>query len=108
MMKQHRALYRLTIDRTGELAREEEKAPCRVVDLTSEGVRLETALSVQPGDRLALSFALTPGKQLHCGIHVVAVTPPYLGARLTELSPDDHRLLNEFIEQFLDLNFMGL
>jgi hypothetical protein len=108
MKPQHRALYRLTLDRAGALTRQHETRPCRVVDLTSEGIRLETALSVQPGDRLALTFTLTPGKLLHCGIEVVAVIPPYLGARLTDLSAGDRQLLNNFIEQFLGINFMGL
>jgi hypothetical protein len=107
-MRQHRALYRIPLDRAGSLNRDNESAPCRIVDLTSEGVRLETAFPVRPGERLHLTFALTPGKELRCGIHVVAVNPPFVGARLAELSAEDRQLLNRFIEQFLDINFIGI
>lgn len=107
-MKQHRALFRLALDRTGELIRNNEVVPCRIVDLTSEGVRIETSLSVQAGELFDLAFALTPGQPFRCGIQVVAVIPPYIGARLCRISPEDQHVLSRFIEQFLNTNFMGI
>lgn len=107
-MKQHRALFRLTLDRTGQLIRDSEVVPCRIVDLTSEGVRVETSLSVQAGEVFELAFVLTPGQPLRCGIEVVSVHPPYVGARLSRISPEDQQALTHFIEQFLNANFMGI
>jgi hypothetical protein len=107
-MTQHRALYRFALDRTGQLIRDGEVAPCRIVDLTSEGVRVETSLSVQVGELLDLVFVLTAGHLLRCGIQVVDVNAPFIGARLSRISPEDHHALNHFIEQFLNTNFMGI
>jgi hypothetical protein len=107
-MKQHRALFRLPIDRSGELSRLEHNAPCRIVDLTSEGVRVETALDVRPGDVLHLSFFLLPDKPIRCDLDVVTVHPPHVGGRLVNLCPADQQCLNTFIDEFLDLNFMGM
>jgi hypothetical protein len=107
-MKQHRALYRLPIDRTGELSRHDHKVSCRIVDLTAEGVRIESALEVRAGEELQLAFSLSADKPIHCDLHVVSVHPPFIGGRLVNLSSADQQSLNAFIEEFLDLNFMGM
>ena len=107
-MNQHRALYRLPIDRAGKVSLEHKEAACRIIDLTQEGVRLETTLTVQTGERLWLSFDLTPDTPLRCQVEVLSVSTPYVGARFVDLSPRSRHSLDTFIDDLLDTNFGGM
>ena len=88
--------------------RKNNEAVCRVVNLTQEGVRLETTLTVQIGELLWLSFDLTPDTPLRGEVEVVAVSMPYVGARFVDLSPANKQSLSTFIEDVLDMNFGGM
>jgi hypothetical protein len=107
-MNRHRALYRVSIDRPGKLSQKNNEAACRVVNLTQEGVRLETILSVQVGELLWLSFDLTPDTPLRAKVEVVDVSMPYVGARFVDLSPANKQSLSAFIDDVLDINFGGM
>jgi hypothetical protein len=107
-MNQHRALYRVSVDRAGKLSRKKNEAACRVVNLTQEGVRLETTLSVQVGELLWLSFDLTPDTPFRGEVEVVDVSMPYVGARFVDLSPANKQSLSAFIDDVLDINFGGM
>ena len=107
-MNQHRALYRLPIDRVGKVSLEHKEAACRIIDLTQEGVRLETTLAVQAGERLRLSFELTPDTLLRCQVEVLSISTPYVGARFVDLSPRSRHSLITFVEDLLDINFGGM
>jgi hypothetical protein len=107
-MNQHRALYRVSIDRAGKLSQKSNEAACRIVNLTQEGVRLETALPVYVGELLWLSFDLTPDTPLRSEVEVIDVSMPYVGARFVDLSPANKQALTTFIEDVLDMNFGGM
>jgi hypothetical protein len=107
-MNQHRALYRVSIDRAGKVSQKNNEAACRIVNLTQEGVGLETSLTVQVGELLWLSFDLTPETPLRGEVEVVDVSMPYVGARFVDLSPASKQSLSTFIEGVLDINFGGM
>jgi len=107
-MKQDRGLFRLSIQRAGRLIRGDQSVPCDVLDLTEKGMLIQAAVSpAVTGDQLKLEFELTPALTIHCTIVVTHAAPPHLGARITDISPEDQIHLSRFIDQLLALNMTG-
>jgi len=106
-MGKQRQLFRLAIDRTGEVRREEQTFPCKVVDLTEKGVRLQIDGAFCVGDELHLEFALTESESLGCTIQVTHVRPPYIGAEIVRMASEDGERLSSFIEALNALNMTG-
>jgi len=107
-MKQNRGLFRLSIQRAGRLIRGDQSIPCDVLDLTEKGMLIQAAdSSAVTGDQLNLEFELTPALTIHCTIVVTHAAPSHLGARITDISPEDQIHLSRFIDQLLALNMTG-
>ena len=106
-MAKQRQLFRLTIDRTGMVRRGEQTSPCRVVDLTEKGVRLQIDGTFSIGDELHLEFALTESERIGCTVHVTHSRPPYLGAEIVGMASEDEARLSHFIEELNALNMTG-
>lgn len=106
-MTQQRQLYRVPIDRTGQVRRGPHAYPCHVIDLTEQGVRLQVDGTFSTGDELQLEFALTDLDALTCTIQVTNRRPPYLGAVITHIASDQQKRLASFIEQINALNMTG-
>jgi hypothetical protein len=106
-MAHKRELFRIALDRKGELRREDTVSPCVVLDLTEKGVRLKTDLPVQAGDRLQLQFRLTTACPITCTLQVARVSPPCVGATITDISPDDRQKISRFIEELNALHMTG-
>lgn len=106
-MKQNRALFRLSIQRTGHLVHGDRSVPCEVLDLTEKGMLIRTDLPARAGDQLQLEFDLTSTSRIHCTIAVTHAAPPHLGARIDVISLEDQMLLSRFIDQLLALNVTG-
>ena len=58
-MSQKREFFRIAIERTGQIVRGGEAAPCEVLDLTEKGFQLRTDLPVVMGESVELEFPLT-------------------------------------------------
>jgi hypothetical protein len=106
-MAHKRELFRIELDRKGELHRNGTVASCDVLDLTEKGVRLKTDLPVKTGERLQLRFLLTTASPITCTIRVARVSPPWIGATIDDIPADDQQKLRLFIEQLLALNLTG-
>jgi len=106
-MAKERQLFRLAIDRIGIVRRGEETFPCKVVDLTEKGVRLEIDGAFGVGDELHLEFALTESERLRCTIHITHIRLPSVGAEIVRMAPDDQERLSRFIEELNALNMTG-
>ena len=102
-----RELFRIALDRTGELHRDQTVSPCDLSDLTEKGVRLKTDLPVQVGERLQLHFRLTTACPITCTILVTRVSPPWVGATIDSISPEDRQNLSRFIEELNALHMTG-
>lgn len=50
MMGEQRRLFRILIDRGGEIHRGDETYPCKIIDLTEKGFQLESNGGVRVGD----------------------------------------------------------
>ncbi len=106
-MNQKREFFRVAIERTGQIARGGEAAPCEVLDLTEKGFQLRTDLPVAMGESVELEFPLTKEASIQCTVEVTYVASPQLGARITRISPEHQRCLSQFIEQLNALNLTG-
>ena len=58
-------------------------APCKVLDVSETGVRIESRLFVKSGDALQLVIELEQGRTLTCGLQVVHVRSPKFGATIS-------------------------
>lgn len=106
-MQQKRELFRIALERSGEIHQGTKVARCEVLDLTEKGVQLKTDLSVTVGEALQLEFNLTESCAIHCSLLVTRVSPPHVGARITDIFPDDQKHLSSFVEQLITLNLGG-
>ena len=107
VMGQQRGLYRVVIDLAGTLQRGEVMAPCQVLDLTETGLRFRTSLPVATGESLQLELNLADGRAICCSVHVTNVMPPFVGARIADISSVHQKQLSQFIEQLISINLMG-
>ena len=106
-MGHQRELFRIALERSGEIRGGNVAAACEVIDLTEKGVQLKTDLPVEVGETLQLMFDLAPASTVHCTILVARVCPPHVGALISDISQDDQKRLSQFIEQFIALNLGG-
>ncbi len=106
-MAHQRQLYRVAIDRTGQVRRGDGIFPCRVIDMTEQGVRLRIDGTFRVGEDVQLEFMLTEGELLACTIHITHREPPHIGAAIVQIAPDQQERLSSFIEQLNALNMTG-
>ena len=106
-MSQKREFFRVAIERTGQIARGAEVAPCEVLDLTEKGFQLRIDLPVAIGDRMDLEFRLTKAALIQCTVEITHAASPQFGARITRISPEHQCYLSQFIEQLNMLNLTG-
>jgi hypothetical protein len=106
-MSQKRELFRIAINRTGQLRHGAETVLCKVNDMTEKGFQLQVERAFQVGEDLHLEFTLTDTCPIVCTVQVTHVRPPFLGARIARISPDQQALLSRFIEQLNALNMPG-
>jgi len=89
---------RVEVSRGGRLQRGALSAPCKVLDVSETGVRIETRLFVKSGDALQLTIELEQGRILVCGLQVVHVRSPKFGAKITSISPEDRERLAHILD----------
>ena len=106
-MAKQRQLFRIAIDRTGEVRRGNETSTCNVVDLTEKGVRLRIDGTFRVGEELQLIFPLTDTDLVECVVEVTHHQPPQVGAAIVRIAPEHEARLSRFIEDLNALNMTG-
>lgn len=101
----HRKASRVEVGRPGRLQRGSLSAPCQVLNVSETGVRIETRLFVKRGDALQLTVELKGGRTLTCGLEVVYVRSPKLGAKIVSISPEDRERLGQILDDHLQISF---
>lgn len=96
---------RVDIGRVGRLQRGSLSAPCKVVDVSESGVRLESRLFVKKGDVLQLGIELEHGRSLTCELEVVHVRTPKLGAKIISISPENRERLAHILDDHVQSSF---
>lgn len=89
---------RVAVGRIGRIQRGSLSAPCRLLDVSESGVRIESRMFVKAGDSLQLLIELDHGRTLSCTIQVVHVRTPRFGARVTAISPEDQERLSHLLD----------
>jgi len=97
--------WRAEANCTGRLERGALSVPCKVVDVSEDGVRLDSRMLVQAGDTVQLVIEVAPEKAVTCQLEVVYVRSPRLGAKIVSISPDDKKRLNHFLDDRALSNF---
>jgi hypothetical protein len=92
---------RIEVIRGGRLQRGDLSAPCKVLDVSETGVRIESRLFVKSGDALQLVIELEHGRTLTCGLQIVHVRSPKFGAKITSISPEDREQLAQIFDDYL-------
>ncbi len=98
---------RVEVSRGGRLQRGALSAPCKVLDVSETGVKIESRLFVKSGDALQLVVELEQGRTLTCGLQVihVHVRSPKFGATITSISPEDRERLAHILDDHVQSNF---
>ncbi|MDP1947458.1 MAG: PilZ domain-containing protein [Nitrospirota bacterium] len=96
---------RVEVSRSGRLQRGALSAPCKVLDVSETGVKIESRLFVKSGDALQLVVELDQGRTLTCGLQVVHVRSPKFGATITSISPEDRERLAHILDDHVQSNF---
>jgi PilZ domain-containing protein len=89
---------RVDVGRVGRLQRGSLSAPCKVLDVSESGVRLESRLFVKSGDVLQLGIELEGGRSLTCELKVIHIRTPKLGAKIVLISSDDRERLTHILD----------
>ena len=97
---------RVEVGRSGRLQRGALSAPCKVLDVSETGVRIESRLFVKSGDALQLVIELEQGRTLTCGLQVVHVHSPKFGSKITSISPEDRERLARIFDDHVQTNFL--
>ena len=92
---------RIEVSRGGRLQRGALSAPCKVLDVSETGVRIESRLFVKSGDALQLVIELEQGRTLVCGLQVVHVRSPKFGAKITSISHEDRERLAHILDDHM-------
>jgi hypothetical protein len=96
---------RVDVGRVGRLQRGSLSAPCKVLDVSESGVRLDSRLFVKSGDVLRLLIELERGKSLSCELEVIHVRAPKLGAKIISISPEDRERLTHILDDHVQSSF---
>jgi hypothetical protein len=100
-----RKASRVEVSRGGRLQRGALSAPCKVLDVSETGVRIESRLFVKSGDALQLMIELEQGRVLSCGLQVVHVRSPKFGSKITSISPEDRERLTHIFDDHVQTSF---
>jgi hypothetical protein len=96
---------RVDVGCVGRLQRGSLSAPCKVLDVSESGVRLESRLFVRSGDVLQLEIDLQHGRSVTCELGVIHVRTPKLGAKIVSISPEDRERLTHILDDHIQRNF---
>ena len=96
---------RVETGRNGRLQRGSLSAPCKVLDVSETGVRIESRLFVKIGDALQLVIELERGRTLTCGLQVIHVRTPKVGTKIVSISPEDKERLTHILDDNVQTSF---
>ena len=97
--------WRAEANCTGRLERGALSVPCTVVDISEDGVRLDSRMLVKAGDTVQLVIEVALEKVVTCQLQVVYVRSPRLGAKILSISQEDKERLTQFLDDRASTNF---
>lgn len=100
-----RKASRVEVSRAGRLQPGTLSAPCKVLDVSETGVKIESRLFVVTSDMLQLLIELDHGKTLTCGLQVAHIRSPKVGSKTTSISPEDKERLAHILDDHVQTSF---
>ena len=97
---------RVEVGKSGQLHRGSLSVPCRVENISEDGMRVQSRLLVKTGEKLRLSIELISGRHLTCEIQVINVRSPHFGAKIVSISPEDREALAHILDDHLQSSFL--
>jgi hypothetical protein len=97
--------WRAKVSGVGRLERGALSVPCKVLDISEDGVRLECRMLVKAGDALQLVIEHAQRSALTCGVEVVNVRSPRLGAKIVSINPENRERLAQILEDRVQAHF---
>ena len=96
---------RVAVSLAGRLQRGPLSAPCKILDVSEAGLRIESRMFVKSSDALQLVIELEQGRTLMCGLQVVHVRSPKFGTKITSISPEDRERLAHILDDQVQTSF---
>ena len=103
-MTEHRSQFRIAVERRALLKHEGNTILCDILDLTEQGLQIRTDLPIAVGATIQLECQLESHTIIHCALLVTHVSPPHVGGRIAEISPEHHQQLIRFLQQLIAAN----
>lgn len=100
-----RKSWRAGVGCVGRLECGARSVPCKVLDISDTGARLESRMFVKTGDVIQLVIELAQRKVFACGLQVVYVRSPRFGAKIVSISPDDRERLEQILDDQVQASF---
>jgi PilZ domain-containing protein len=103
-MTEHRNQFRIAVDGRALLKQDGNTILCHISALTEQGLQIQSDFPAATGDTIQLEAHTI----IHCALLVTHVSPPHVGGRITEISPEHHQQLMRFLQQLIAQNLEGM
>jgi PilZ domain-containing protein len=107
-MTEHRNQFRIAVDGRALLKQDGNTILCHISALTEQGLQIRSDFPAATGDTIQLECQLEAHTIIHCALLVTHVSPPHVGGRITEISPEHHQQLMRFLQQLIAQNLEGM
>lgn len=72
---------------------------CHLLDLTEQGLQLQTSLPLKAGDAVQIECQLSAEHHLRCTLRVIHAEGLRAGGLIASISPDNHRQVMHFLSE---------
>ena len=107
-MMNQRSQFRIPVSRRGFVKRGTKTSLCEVLDLTENGLRINTDLPLALDETVGIECQLDTETIIQCELLVTHAAPPEFGGRMTRLLPEHQRQLAQFIEHLIAASMGGV
>jgi hypothetical protein len=97
---------RVEVGKAGQLQRGSLSVSCQVVNVSENGMRIQSRLLVRSGETLHLSIESVCARHITCEIQVINVRAPHFGAKIVSISPEDRERLAHILDDHLQSSFL--
>ena len=108
MTANNRSHFRFAVERRAALKYQGSTTACDLHNLTEDGLQLSTEIPIPVGATIQLECRLEAHTIIDCAVLITHATHPYIGGRITEISPEHRRQLIHFIQQLIETNLGGM
>ena len=97
-MPERRHHLRIPVNRHGLMTLDGMTTPCDILDLTAQGIQLQTSLPLKAGDSVQIECQLSAEHLIRCTLRIIHAEGLRAGGLMANISPDGHRHLMRFLD----------